>query len=75
MNVDYFRYLELAGNFLNFRLCEIQLGTQCLLGEHGPLTVSALTQQQASYFSLQYHCMIKHMGQENVANDRQYGMS
>ena len=23
--------------FLNFRLCEIQLGAQCLLGEHGPL--------------------------------------
>ena len=22
------------GNFLNFRLCEIQLGAQCLLGEH-----------------------------------------
>ena len=37
MNVDYFRYLVLAGNFLNFRLCEIQLGTQCLLGENGPL--------------------------------------
>ena len=37
MNVDYFRYLVLAGNFLNFRLCEIQLGAQCLLGEHGPL--------------------------------------
>ena len=37
MNVDYFRYLELAGNFLNFRLCEIQLGAQCLLAEHGPL--------------------------------------
>ena len=36
MNVDYFRYLELAGNFMNFRLCEIQLGAQCLLGEHGP---------------------------------------
>ena len=38
MNVDNFRYLVLAGNFLNFRLCEIQLGTQCLLGENGPLT-------------------------------------
>ena len=38
MNVDYFRYLELAGNFFNFRLCEIQFGAQCLLGEHGPLT-------------------------------------
>ena len=38
MNVDYFRYLVLAGNFLNFRLCEIQLGAQCLLGEHGPLS-------------------------------------
>ena len=37
MNVDYFRFLELAGNFLNFRLCEIQLVAQCLLGEHGPL--------------------------------------
>ena len=37
MNVDYFRYLVLAGNFLNFRLCEIQPSTQCLLGEHGPL--------------------------------------
>ena len=37
MNVDYFRYLVLASNFLNFRLCEIQLGAQCLLGEHGPL--------------------------------------
>ena len=37
MNVDYFRYSVLAGNFLNFRLCEIQLGAQCLLGEHGPL--------------------------------------
>ena len=39
MNVDYFCYLVLAGNFLNFRLCEIQLGAQCLLGEHGPLTL------------------------------------
>ena len=39
MNVDYFRYLVLAGNFLNFPLCEIQLGAQCLLGEHRPLTV------------------------------------
>ena len=38
MNVDYFRYLVLAGNCLNFRLCEIQLGTQCLLGENGPLS-------------------------------------
>ena len=38
MNVDYFRYLVLASNFLNFRLCEIQLGAQCLLGEHGPLS-------------------------------------
>ena len=37
VNVDYFRYLVLAGNFLNFRLCEIQLDAQCLLGEHGPL--------------------------------------
>ena len=40
MNVDYsdyFRYLVLACNFLNFRLCEIQLGAQCRLGEHGPL--------------------------------------
>ena len=37
MNVDCFRYLVLGGNFLNFRLCEIQLGAQCLLGEHGPL--------------------------------------
>ena len=39
MNVDYFRYLALASNFLNFRLCEIQLGAQCLLGEHGPLSL------------------------------------
>ena len=38
MNVDYFRYLELAGNFFNFRLSKIQLGAQCLLGEHGPLS-------------------------------------
>ena len=38
MNVDYFRYLVLAGNFLNFRLCEIQFGKQCLLGEHEPST-------------------------------------
>ena len=37
MNVDYFCYLVLAGNFLNFRLCQIQFGTQCLLGENGPL--------------------------------------
>ena len=37
MNADCFRYLVLAGNFLNFRLCEIQLGAQCLLGEHWPL--------------------------------------
>ena len=37
MNVDYFPYLGLAGNFLNFQLCEIQLSAQCLLGEHGPL--------------------------------------
>ena len=43
MNVDYFRYLVLAGNFLNFRLREIQLGAQCLLGEHGPLTMSKIT--------------------------------
>ena len=35
MNVDYIRYLVPAGNFLNFRLCEIQLGAQCFLGEHG----------------------------------------
>ena len=33
-----FAKLVLAGNFLNFRLCEIQLGAQCLLGEHGPLS-------------------------------------
>ena len=39
MNVDYFRYLALADNFLNFRLCEIQFGAQCLLGEHGPLSI------------------------------------
>ena len=44
MNVDYFRYLALAGNFLNFRLCEIQLGAQCLLGEHGPLRLKFLTE-------------------------------
>ena len=25
-------------DFLIFRLCEIQLGTQCLLGEHGRLS-------------------------------------
>ena len=37
MNVDYFRYLVLGGNFLNFRLSEIQLGAHFLLGEHGPL--------------------------------------
>ena len=37
MNVDFFRYLVLAGNFLNLRLCEIQLGAQCLLGENGSL--------------------------------------
>ena len=43
MNVD----LALAGNFLNFRLCEIQLGAQCLLGEHGPLN-SMLEQRQQS---------------------------
>ena len=36
MIVDYFRYLELAGNFFNFRLCEIELSAQCLLSEHGP---------------------------------------
>ena len=40
MNVDYFRYLALASNFLNLRLCEIQLGAQCLLGEHGPLKLN-----------------------------------
>ena len=39
MNVDYFRYLVLAGNFLNFRQFEIQLDAQCLLGEHGPLRI------------------------------------
>ena len=39
MNVDYFRSVVLAGNFLNFRLCEIQPGAQCLLGEHGPLNI------------------------------------
>ena len=39
MNVDYFRYLVLRVNFLNFRLCKIQLGAQCLLGEHGPLSL------------------------------------
>ena len=43
MNVDYFRYLELAGNFLNFRLCKIQLSAQCLLGEHGPLKLAGQT--------------------------------
>ena len=32
MNVDFFRYLVLAGNFPNFGLCKIQLGAQCLLG-------------------------------------------
>ena len=37
INVDYFRYLMFPVNFLNFRLCEIQLGAQCLLGEQGPL--------------------------------------
>ena len=42
MNVDYFRYLVLGGNFLNFRLCEIQLSMQCLLGENGPLTIILL---------------------------------
>ena len=36
MDVDYFRYLVLAGDFLIFRLCGDQLGAQCLLGEHGP---------------------------------------
>ena len=35
MNVDYFRYLVLAGNFLNSRLCEIQLGAQSLFCERG----------------------------------------
>ena len=50
MNVDYFRYLVLAGNFLNFRLCEIQLGAQCLLGEHGPL--KELQQCQTFFFLL-----------------------
>ena len=35
----FFRYLVPAGNFLNFRLCEIQLGAQCLLGENGPITL------------------------------------
>ena len=43
MNADYFRYLVLAGNFLNFRLREIQLGAQCLLGEHGSLMALAPT--------------------------------
>ena len=37
INVVYFRYLVLAGNFLNVRLCENQFGAQCLLGKHGPL--------------------------------------
>ena len=37
MNVDYFRYLVISGNFLNFQLCEIQLGVKCLLSEHEPL--------------------------------------
>ena len=37
MNVDYFHYSVLDGNFMNFRLCEIQLGAQCLLGENGLL--------------------------------------
>ena len=49
MNVDYFRYLALAGNFLNFRLCENQLGAQCLLGERGPLR----------FFSMIGHYFIK----------------
>ena len=42
MNVDYFRYLVLAGNFLNFRLCEILLGARCDLREHGPLKIELL---------------------------------
>ena len=33
INVDYFHYSVLVGNFLNLRLCEIQLGAQWLLGE------------------------------------------
>ena len=33
----FFRYLVLAGYFLNFLLSEIQLGAQCLMGESGPL--------------------------------------
>ena len=45
MNVDYFRYLELAGNFLNFWLCEIQLGAQCLLDEYGPSRIKLILLQ------------------------------
>ena len=37
INVDYFRYLLFAEDFLIFRLCENRLGAQCLLGKHGPL--------------------------------------
>ena len=32
----------LVGDFLIFRLCEIQLGAECLLGEHEPLKPNIL---------------------------------
>ena len=53
INVDCFRYLVLAGNFLNFRLCEIQLCAQFLLGEHGPLITSGTMTLRASGIGLQ----------------------
>ena len=37
MNVHYFRYLVLAGNFLNFQLCEIQLGADASWINMGPV--------------------------------------
>ena len=45
MNVDYFRYLVLAGNFLNFRLCEIQLGAQCLHMQYIHLSIKCLNKE------------------------------
>ena len=60
MNVDYFRYLVLVGNFLNVRLCEIQLGAQCLLGEHGPLILANLPEYQnkLSSFQVEIHSIV-----------------
>ena len=39
VNMDCFQSLLLNGDFLIFCPCENQLGAQCLLGEHGSLSL------------------------------------